>query len=331
MLFREDQVARADAEAVRNKVGWYCWTHDLVEVRGKDAHKLLNFICVNVISETVGVSKYTTMLNDEGKILDDTIVTCMAENVYWVSTLYGPKFKPLIERYSEGLDVEWEDLTNVIGMYAVQGPNSMAMLNSLLESPLDDMKRFRMIDNKIGALPVRIHRSGFTGENGYEVYVKREELSELREILAKASPAFDARELQTLEVYVRSLPMEKGMALKQDMQGLTPAEAGLGWSVHMEKDFHGKEALAAYEEQYKLIGIVLDKDRASYEDIAQNEAIYHKGVRCGIVRQMIYGYTLDENIGFAIVEKKFAEPGTVLTAGSNHAKVVVAEDKKFLA
>ncbi len=150
MLFREDKVARADAEAVRKNVGWYCWTHDLVEVRGKDAHDLLDYICVNVISDTVGVSKYTTMLNDEGKILDDTIVTCMDENVYWVSTLYGPKFQPLIEKYAEGKDVEWEDLTEVIGMYAVQGPKSMDMLNSMLETPIDDMKRFRMADNKIG-------------------------------------------------------------------------------------------------------------------------------------------------------------------------------------
>ena len=69
MLFREDKVARADAEAVRKNVGWYCWTHDLVEVRGKDAHDLLDYICVNVISDTVGVSKYTTMLDDNGKIL----------------------------------------------------------------------------------------------------------------------------------------------------------------------------------------------------------------------------------------------------------------------
>ena len=312
MLFREDKVARADAEAVRKNVGWYCWTHDLVEVRGKDAHDLLDYICVNVISDTVGVSKYTTMLDDNGKILDDTIVTCMAENTYWVSTLYGPKFQPLIEKYAEGKDVEWEDLTEVIGMYAVQGPKSMDMLNSMLETPIDDMKRFRMADNKIGDLPVRIHRSGFTGENGYEVYVKREELPQLHDLLAEASPKFDAREL------------------KQDMAGLTPSEAGLGWSVHMEKDFHGKEALAAYEDQYKLVGIVLDEGRESYEDIAQNEPICHKGVQCGIVRQMIYGYTLDQNIGFAIVDKKFAEPGTLLTAGPNFAKVTVAEDKKFL-
>lgn len=332
MLFKEDTVARADAMAVRNNVGWYEWTHDLVEVRGKDARKLLDYICVNVISKAApGVSKYTTMLNEEGKILDDTIVTCLDEEKFWVSTLYGPKFKPLIEKYQEGLDVEWEDLTNVIGMYAVQGPNSPAFLDSILETPIGDMKRFRMVNNKIDELSVKIHRSGFTGENGFEVYTTREKMPVLKEKLQKASPAFDARLLQTLEVYVRSLPMEKGMALKQDMQGLTPSEAGLGWSVHMEKDFHGKEALENYTDQYKLVGVILDDDRVSYEDICQNEPICYKGVQCGVVRQMIYGYTMDKNIGFAIVDLKHAEPGTVLTAGPNFARLTVAEDKKFLA
>lgn len=330
MLFREDKVARADAEAVRKNVGWYCWTHDLVEVRGKDAYDVLNYICVNNISTEPGVSRYTTMLDDNGKILDDTIVTCMGDETFWVSTLYGPKFQPLLSQYAEGKDVQWEDLTNVIGMYAVQGPNSPAFMDALLESPVDDMKRFRMTENQLGDLPVKVHRSGFTGENGFEVYCKREEMPIVYDALTKLTPQFDARELVTLEVYVRSLPMEKGMALKQDMAGLTPAEAGLGWSVHMEKDFHGKEALEAYDEQYKLVGIVLDEDRESYEDICQNEPICHKGVQCGVVRQFIYGYTLDKNIGFAIVDKKFAEPGTILTAGPNFAKVTVAEDKNFL-
>jgi len=329
MLFKEDTVARAEANAVRTNIGWYCWTHDLVEVRGKDAHKVLNYICVNVVSEEPGVSRYTTMLDDNGKIIDDTIVTCIDAETYWVSTLYGPKFQPLLDQYKEGTDVEYEDLTEKVGMFAVQGPNSPKLVNALLETPIDDMKRFRMADNKIGDLKVRVHRSGFTGENGFEVYTVMEDMPKLREAIEKVSPEFDAMELRTLEVYVRSLPMEKGMALKQDMQGLTPSEAGLGWSVHMEKDFHGKAALENYTDEYKLVGVILDESRASYEDIAQNEPCCYKGVQCGVIRQMIYGYTVDQNIGFAIVDVKHSEPGTVLTAGPNAAKLVVAEDKKF--
>ena len=90
MLFREDTVARAQHQAVRENAGWYRWTHDLVEVKGPDALKFLDYLCVNSIAKAeVSRTKYTTLLNEEGKIIDDTIVMHMGENLYWVSTLYA--------------------------------------------------------------------------------------------------------------------------------------------------------------------------------------------------------------------------------------------------
>lgn len=330
MLFREDQTARAEAMAVRNNVGWYRWTHDLVEVTGKDAGRLLDYLCVNdIASAKPGISKYTTLLNEEGKIIDDTIVTCLEENRYWVSTLYAPKFQPWLEKWKGDKDVTYKELTWDVDMYAVQGPNSLDYMNSLLDKPINEMKRFRMEDHKVGDTEVKIHRSGFTGENGYEIYCPMADSAKIRAALMANDVQFNGKELRTLEVYVRSLPMEKGFALRQDMYGLTPFEAGLGWSVKMDKDFVGKDALANAKEKYRLVGIELDSERESYEDIAQNEAVYHKGVQCGIVRQMIYGYTVEKNIGFAIVDLKFAEKGTLLTAGQNGAKVTVC-DKSFI-
>ena len=92
MLFKEDKAARAEHQAVRENAGWYRWTHDLVEVTGKDSGKFLEYLFVNQIGKAaVGRSKYTTMLNEDGKIIDDTIVMHMAENKYWVSTLYAPQ------------------------------------------------------------------------------------------------------------------------------------------------------------------------------------------------------------------------------------------------
>ena len=92
MLFREDTVARAQHQAVRENAGWYRWTHDLVEVKGPDALKFLDYLCVNSIAKAeVSRTKYTTLLNEEGKIIDDTIVMHMGENLYWVSTLYAPQ------------------------------------------------------------------------------------------------------------------------------------------------------------------------------------------------------------------------------------------------
>ncbi len=332
MLFKEDKVARAEAMAVRNNVGWYRWQHDLVSITGPDAGKYLDYICVNDIAGAgVGVSKYTTILNDEGKVVDDTIVTNL-ETEYWVSTLYAPRFAKWFEKKSVGYDVQMKELTYEIDMYAVQGPNSLSYMNAILKNPIDELKRFRMEDNEIDGIKVKIHRSGFTGENGYEIYCPIEETKKIEEVLRNNEKAFDAKELRTLEVYVRSLPIEKGFALRQDMYGLSPYECGLGWSVKLDKEFNGKEALLAYKEkghEYKLVGIELDPERESYEDIAQNEIVYHKGVPCGVVRQMIYGYTVDKNIGFAIVEKRFSENGTELTAGTNNAKITVC-DKVFI-
>ena len=326
MLFREDKTAREEAMAVRTAAGWYRWQHDLVEVTGPDAGKLLDYLCVNdILGAGSGVSKYTTLLNEEGTIVDDTIVTNLGGDVYWVSTLYGPRFVKWFEKWADGYDCSVKDRTYEVDMYAVQGPESAAVMNTLLEKPVDDLKRFRMEDNRLDGLEVRIHRSGFTGENGYEIYCPAESTETVREALRGTG----IKELRTLEVYVRSLPMEKGFALRQDMYGLTPYECGLGWSVKKDRDFVGKEAMQAHGKQRKLVGFTFTPERDGYEDIAQNEVVYHKGVPCGIARQMIYGYTVDKNIGFAIVENRFAENGTVLTVGPNRAVITVC-DKTFL-
>ena len=120
--------------------------------------------------------------------------------------------------------------------------------------------------------------------------------------------------------------MEKGFALRQDMFGLTPYECGLDWSVSLDKDFIGKEALVKAKEEgprYKLVG--LEYLAESYEDIAQKEIVYRYGVPCGFVRAAIYGYTVEKNIGFAVIEAKKAVVGERVTVGSNDSPAVITE------
>lgn len=160
MLFREDSVARAQHQAVRENAGWYRWTHDLVEVKGKDALAFLDRLFVNNIAKAdIGRTKYTTMLNEDGKIIDDTIVMHMGENLYWVSTLYAPQMVSWMDAHKGDSDVDYRDMTGEMDMYAIQGPNSPAVMNTLLSAPVDNLKRFQVADNKIGDIPVIIHRS----------------------------------------------------------------------------------------------------------------------------------------------------------------------------
>lgn len=327
MLFKEDEAARRQHQAVRENAGWYRWTHDLVEVKGEKSTEILDYLFVNHIAAAdVGRSKYTTMLNEEGKIIDDTIVMRMGEKEYWISTLYAPQMIKWIDGHKGDAEITYKDITEEWDMYSVQGPNSPAVMNRMLLDPVDGIKRFQIQDNSIDGIPVKIHRSGFSGENGFEIYCRMEDTGKIREAVKKAAKEEQAPELTILEVYVRSLPVEKGFALRQDMYGLTPFECGLDWSVDLDKSFIGREALVKAREEgpkYRLAG--LEYLEESYEDIAQKEIVYCKGVPCGFVRAAIYGYTVEKNIGVAVLEAKKAVNGTKVTVGMNGSAAVVTD------
>ncbi len=311
MLFKEDEVARAEAKAVRENAGWYRWTHDLVVVSGEDAEKFLDWMLVNKVAGTpVGRGKYTTMLNEKGLIIDDLMAFNRGE-VWWLSTLYGPHAVRWFDAHSAGFDVAYEDVTQAWDMYAVQGPNSAKVMDALLDVAVDDLKRFQIVDAHVGDAAVVV-----------------EDSAAVAEAIAAAAGTVDAPRLTTLEVYVRSLPMEKGLALRQDYFGLTPYEANLGWSVHLDKDFFGKEALvAAHEAGEKRAFVGLEIERESYEDIAQKEIIYKRGVPVGYTPAFIYGYTVDKNIGFGVVDARKCPIGTRVTIGCNDSPAIIVEPK----
>ena len=328
MLFREDKTARLDAETIRRSVGWYRWTHDLVEVTGKDALEILEKIFVSRISKVdTGRTKYTVMLNEDGEIIDDVIVMHMRDDLFWVSDLYGPRLIKWIEAHAEGKDVQTRLITYDWDMYAIQGPDSPAAMEKLLDRPLDGLKRFAVAENTVSGIPVWIHRSGFTGEEGYEVYCAAEKTGEIKALIDKAVSEAGGREIYTLEVYVRSIPMEKGFALKQDYKHLNPFECGLGWTVDLDKDYIGKEWTLAIKEapRYQMVG--LEFERESTEDISIWERVYLYGVEVGRCAQTIYGYTVDKNIGFATIRAGIPE-GTRVTVGPNGSPATVV-GKKF--
>lgn len=325
MLFKDDKTARLDAQTIRQSVGWYRWTHDLVEVTGADALDVLQKIYVSDLSKVpAGKTKYTAMLNENGEIIDDVIVMHMEEGKYWISTLYGPRLEPWVQAHTEGEDIAFRLITYDWDMFAIQGPDSPAAMAQLTDKPVADMKRFAVAPNTIGGIPVYIHRSGFTGEDGFEVYCAPADTPAVTTAIDKAVTAAGGREIYTLEVYVRSIPMEKGFALKQDFKGLNPFECGLGWSVDLEKDFIGKEATLAIKEspRFRMAGLVFDRE--STEDISIWERVYLYGVEAGRCAQAIYGYTVDQNIGFATLRADIPD-GARVTVGPNGSPATVCK------
>ena len=231
-----------------------------------------------------------------------------------------------MDAHKGGSEVDYRDMTGEMDMYAIQGPNSPAVMNTLLSAPVDGLKRFQVADGKIGDIPVIIHRSGFTGENGFEVYCDMADTAAVKAAIRDACDAHNAPEVTTLEVYVRSLPTEKGFALRQDMYLLTPYECGLDWSVDLSKDFIGRDALVkAKEEGPKKLLVGLEYLAESYEDISQMEIVYCKGVPCGRVKTAIYGYTVDKNIGYAVIDARKAMEGNRVTVGCNDSPAIIVK------
>lgn len=307
----KDDLKRREHEAVRNGVGYYDFTHSLLDVKSKDAAKFLDKMFVNNISGLeVGEAAYTTMLGEDGIIKDDVIVFKLGEDHFAVSTLYIDEMIKWFDKFSDEYEVEYEDITSKVTMFAVQGPKSRDLINDIVENDISDLKFFHIRENKVGDLEIYVARAGFTGELGYELYVPSDKKDELEEKLVTAGKAYGLVNITT-DIIVESLPAEKGFVLMSDLEGTNPYEVGYGWTVDLDKDFIGKDALLKEKDNVKrdLVGFYTEKEC----EIEPGNEIILDGEVIGKVTKFTYGYTVRKFIGYALILKdKFEEEKEVL-------------------
>ena len=320
-LRKNNAAVRAEHEAIRNRVGYYDFTHKLLEVTGADACKFLDYIYDGAIAKAkVGQAKYTTMLNEEGIIIDDVIVFRVGEETYWISTLYIDELIAWLDAHKTTEAVSYREITGITTMYAVQGPDSRKVLNAFLAKSIDDLKYFWIADNAIGEVPVKVARSGYTGELGYEIYVHPDYAKLVEEKLEEAGKAYGIMQIKT-DVIITSLPREKGFVLMSDLAGTNPLEDGFGWTLDLNKEFIGKAATMKIKEEgakRALLGFTVADDAA---DIAVGADVVVNGVVAGKVTMFTYGYTVEENIGFALVELDKANVGDKASIGGYEAVI----------
>ncbi|WP_156907931.1 aminomethyltransferase family protein [Atopococcus tabaci] len=322
-MLKNDAARRQEHETIRNHVGFYDFTHQLVEVKGPDALTFLDRIYVNKIAATKpGRAQYTTMLNEDGKIIDDVIVFRLTEDTFWVSTLYVKELLDWLEKHKGSLDVSVEEITHNVSMFAVQGPKSRDLLNKILQDNIDDLKYFRIRDNKLDGLDVKVARAGFTGELGFEIYIQPDKTDQLRSKLLKAGEEFGIKEMTT-DVILKSLPVEKGYVLMSDVGGLTPMEAMLDLSIDWDSDFIGKDALLKEKEQgspMRLRGFTLTGDEADVA-IEEGAPVTYNGEEVGKVTSFTYGYTVEKYIGYVLIDTEKVpenEPITLTSGGKDY-------------
>ncbi|MDG9718821.1 glycine cleavage system aminomethyltransferase GcvT [Streptomyces sp. DH24] len=330
---------RDEHNAVRTRAGLFDLSHmGEITVTGPQAAALLNFALVgNIASVGVGRARYTMICRADGGILDDLIVYRLAETgapeylVVANASNAQVVLDALVER-SAGFDAEVRDDRDAYALLAVQGPESPGILKSLTDADLDGLKYYAGLPGTVAGVPALIARTGYTGEDGFELFVKPEHAAELWQALTKAG---ESAGLVPCGLSCRdTLRLEAGMPLygHELTTELTPFDAGLGRVVKFDKegDFVGREALAEAASRARenpprvLVGLVAEGrrvPRAGYPVVAGGEVI-------GEVTSGAPSPTLGRPIAMAYVDAAHAAPGTpgvgVDIRGSHEPYEVVA-------
>ena len=336
-VYKYDDMKRSEHMAVRQTVGWYFWTHQLLEVTGKDAAAFLDYIYPNNISTLkVGKDRYTTMLNETGEIIDDVIVMRMAHDRFWISTLFLRQAMMWLQSHATGYDVQWQNLTDEWNMFAVQGPKSKDVVQTLAEASIDEIKFFSFAENKIAGKDVIINRGGFTGEKwGYEIYCHSEDTTLIEDLLRETAAASGGRQVTDFQIMAWTLPTESGFYYMRDLAHTNPFEVGLETNINWDKDFIGKEALLKVKEtgpMREMLGFEVAEDDIYIRSRhlgGPGEAIYIDGEEeeIGRVVKLVYSYVKEINNGYILVRKGLLKPGDHVNL---HGYDAVVTEKRWI-
>ncbi|NTU88771.1 MAG: aminomethyl transferase family protein [Actinobacteria bacterium] len=332
MLISTDASVKAQHDAVRNFVGFYDFTHKLLEVTGEDAAAFLDYIFVaDIANLAAGKARYTTMLDEKGLIIDDVIVFHLADGLYWVSTLFVEELIRWLDAHKKGYAVKYKNITDDWKMYSIQGPKAKELVNVVVESPVDDLKFFSIVDNSMGDAPVKVARSGYTGEKvGYEIYIAADNVELLESKLASEAEKIGGIQVTEVDVMAYTLATEAGFILMTDVLECNPFEVGFEKTVNFDKDFIGKSALELICEvppSRTLLGFTVEDDEARIYGGWKGHLVLKGSEKVGRVTKYTRGFTAGKNIGYALVETAKAKVGDTVTISGVPA---VLTDRNFI-
>jgi aminomethyltransferase len=305
----------AEHRAVREAAGLFDVSHmGEIVVRGPQALDFLQHVTVNDASKIeVGQAQYSAMCLDSGGVIDDLVVYRYPDRyMLVVNAANAGKDWQWIEGQSRAFDVGLEDASERTALLAFQGPAARGILEPLASIDVDEVTYYRFREGEVAGMPATISGTGYTGEDGFELYVAAEDAAALwRRLLQEGEGAgllpagLGARD---------SLRLEMGYALYgNDLdEEHTPLESGLGWVTKLDKGpFMGRTALLAQKEAgvpRRLIGLTVSGrgfPRPGY-------AILSGGEKVGTVTSGTVSPSLGIGIAMGYVEAEKATPGTRL-------------------
>jgi len=304
-----------EVRAVRTRAGLFDVCHmGELPVSGPAALAWLNSLTTNDVSRLVpGRAQYSLVLDEEAGILDDILVYCLAPEQYMLVVNAGNTHK--VRAWLEGKllpGVTFEDASEVTSLIALQGPLAAEVLQPLCSGPLAELRRFGCATGEVAGVECLVSRSGYTGEDGFELFTQ----GDVARVWAALLAAGDGR-VQPCGLGARDvLRIEAGNVLygHEIWEEVNPLSAGLMWTVKLDKGaFLGKEKLEEYVAAgaaLTLVGLV----SASRAVPRQNYVLRHAGQDVGFVTSGTYSPTLEKPIGMGYVPPELAAPGTEIAA-----------------
>jgi aminomethyltransferase len=313
----------AEHHAVRNSAGLFDISHmSEIVVAGPDAAAYLDAALAGAISAVaVTKAKYSLILAEDGGIIDDLIVYHSDDGEYLVVANAGNR-EPVVAALTERLaafDATVDDITDTISLIAVQGPNARAILESTAgleasaQTDLENLKYYACTAMTFAGDSVLVARTGYTGEDGFELYVDVADAAALWHALEAAGEPFG---LVPAGLASRdTLRLEAGMPLYGHELGLDtlPAQAGLGRVVSLTKgsDFVGRAAVEAapVDGARVLVGLKAEGKRAGRAGYTIHDA---DGAEIGVITSGALSPTLGYPIAMAYVDPAASVTGTPL-------------------
>ncbi|GAA4865044.1 glycine cleavage system aminomethyltransferase GcvT [Kitasatospora terrestris] len=315
---------REEHLAVRTKAGLFDLSHmGEITVSGPQAGEFLDHALVGFIS-ALGVlrARYTMICREDGGILDDLIVYRTAENEYMVvaNASNAQVVLDALAARTEGFDVQVRDDRDAYALIAVQGPEANGILGSVTDADLPGLKYYALLPATVAGKDVWLARTGYTGEDGFEIFCAPADAAHLWTALTEAGAD---KGLVPCGLSCRdTLRLEAGMPLygHELTTELTPFDAGLGRVVRFDKttnggEFVGRKALEAAAAQAeanpprKLVGLVSDGKRVPR---AEYTVVAGDGTPIGTITSGSPSPTLGKPIAIAYVDAAHAEPGTAV-------------------
>ncbi|HEX2348266.1 MAG TPA: glycine cleavage system aminomethyltransferase GcvT [Ktedonobacterales bacterium] len=301
---------------VRERAGLFDVCHmGEFRVEGEGALDYLQRLVPNNVARLADdQALYTQILRPDGGTLDDLIIYRRGEGRYMVVVNAGTMRKDWdwFSEHAAGVaNLTLENISDETGLLALQGPRAQDILQPLTETPLTEIAYYHCKPGVVVGIQCVVSRTGYTGEDGFELYCSAEQVGTLWDALLDAGKATG---LLPAGLGARdTLRLEAGYCLygHELTEEITPLEAGLGWTVKLDKgvDFIGRDALVAAKAQglrRKLVGVELTErgvPRADYP-------IQQGGATVGALTSGGMAPTLNKPIGMGYISGDETKPGT---------------------